>query len=241
MLSEALDRYPTIEGVHLDYIRDPGLGGCFSEACLARFHAATEIVLPPSLLNAAARAEYIQRFHHDAYVAWRAEEITSLVRRIRELVDRQRPGLTLAVDVFPNPDWAYRGVFQDWRRWASEGLVDAVYPMFYAEARELWSVDQYVRDVIGELDRRASAAGRQRAKVVLGVSTAWYEPLPPEHAEDLITSALANGADGIALQSLAYWWHEEYRQFRRSYLPRSESWAPLWDYDPALARLFRKT
>src|ERR687883_634031 len=55
MLAEALDRYPTAEGVHLDYIRGPGLGGCFSAACLARFRAATGLALPESLPDAAAR------------------------------------------------------------------------------------------------------------------------------------------------------------------------------------------
>jgi uncharacterized lipoprotein YddW (UPF0748 family) len=239
MLAEALDRYPTAEGVHLDYIRDPGLGGCFSATCLARFRAATGIVLPETLPDAAARADYIQAHHQDSYLAWRAGEITSLVRRIRELLDRQRPGLTLAVDVFPGSEWAYRGVFQDWQRWASEGLVDAVYPMFYAEARALWSVDDYVRDTIAVLDRRAAAAGKSRAAVVLGLATAWYDQVSPEQADDLITRALADGADGVALQSLPYWWQEEYRQFRRYYLPRSESWSSLWDYDATLKSLFR--
>lgn len=239
MLAEALDRYPTAEGVHLDYIRDPGLGGCFSDACLARFQAATGIVLPASLAHAAARADHMRLNHQAAYSSWRAGEITTLVRRVRELIDRQRPGLTLAVDVFPGPDWAYRDVSQDWRRWSSEGLVDAVYPMFYADARAIWSVDAYLRDVLADLDRRASAAGRRRAGVVLGVGTAWYDQLSPAEADDLITRALANGADGVALQNLPYWWNEEYRQFRQYYLPRSESWAPLWDYDATLIRLFR--
>jgi uncharacterized lipoprotein YddW (UPF0748 family) len=239
MLAEALDRYPTAEGVHLDYIRDPGLGGCFSDPCLTRFGAATGIVLPETLPDAAARAAYIREHHQDDYVAWRAGEITTLVRRVRELVDRQRPGLTLSVDVFPGADWAYRGVFQDWRRWASEGLVDAVYPMFYGEARALWGVEDYLRDTTADLDRRAAAAGRRRAALVLGLATAWYDQMSPEQAEDFITLALANGADGVALQSLPYWWQEEYRQFRRYYLPRSESWSPLWDYDATLTRLFR--
>ena len=75
--------------------------------------------------------------------------------------------------------------------------------------------------------------------VVLGLATAWYDEVSPEQAEDLITRALANGADGVALQSLAYWWHEEYQLFRRAYLPRSESWSPLWDYDSMLKRVFR--
>jgi uncharacterized lipoprotein YddW (UPF0748 family) len=239
MLDEALDRYPTAEGLHLDYIRDPGLGGCFSNACLARFQSATGIVLPETLPDAAARAAHIRAHHEDEYVAWRAGEITGLVRRIRDLVDRKRPGMTLAADVFPSPEWAYRGVFQDWRRWASEGLVDAVYPMFYAEARALWTVEEYLRDTLADLDRRAASAGHRRARVVLGLSTAWYEQVSPEQAEDLITRALASGAAGVALQNLPYWWQEEYRRFRTYYLPRSEGWAPLWDYDATLKRLFR--
>src|SRR5262245_28119746 len=40
MLTEALDRYPTVQGVHLDYIRGAAIGGCFSDACLTRFQAA---------------------------------------------------------------------------------------------------------------------------------------------------------------------------------------------------------
>jgi uncharacterized lipoprotein YddW (UPF0748 family) len=239
MLAEALDRYPTAEGVHLDYIRDPGLGGCFSDACLARFQAATGIALPATLADPVARADYIKLHRQDDYTAWRTEEITGLVRRVRELVERKRTGMPLAVDVFPGAEWAYRGVSQDWRRWGSEGLVDAVYPMFYAEARAQWGVDDYVRDTLADLDRRATAAGRRRAAVVLGLGTAWYDQLAPAEAEDLITRALANGADGIALQNLPYWWNEEYRQFRRSYLPRSEGWPPLWDYDATLTRLFR--
>jgi uncharacterized lipoprotein YddW (UPF0748 family) len=239
MLAEALDRYPTAEGVHLDYIRGPEVGGCFSDACLARFQAATGIVLPEALPDAAARAAHIRTHHQDSYVAWRAGEITTLVRRIRELMDRQRPDMMLAADVFPGADWAYRGVFQDWHRWASDGLVDAVYPMYYGEARALWSVEQYLRDTIASLERRAAAMGSRRAALALGLATAWYDQLPPEQAEDLIARALANGAAGVALQSLPYWWQAEYRQFRRYYLPRSESWSPLWDYDAMLKRAFR--
>jgi uncharacterized lipoprotein YddW (UPF0748 family) len=195
--------------------------------------------LPEALPDAAVRADYIRGHHQEDYIAWRAGEITSLVRRIRELLDRRRPGMTLAAAVFPGADWAYRGVFQDWRRWAAEGLVDAVYPMFYAEARAQWGVEDYLRDTIANLDRRATAAGQRRAVLVLGLATAWYDQVSPEQADDLITRAMANGADGVALQSLPYWWQQEYQHFRRYYLPQSESWAPLWDYDATLRRLFR--
>jgi uncharacterized lipoprotein YddW (UPF0748 family) len=239
MLAEALDRYPSAEGVHLDYIRGPALGGCFSDACLARFQAATGITVPDTLTDAEARAAHILAHHQDAHIAWRADEITQLVRRVRELVRSRRPDMTLAADVFTHADWAYRGVFQDWHRWATEGLVDAVYPMFYGEARALWDVADYLRDTLATLDRRAAANGHRRAAVVLGLATAWYDPLSPEQVEDLVTRTLAHGASGVALQALPYWWHEQYREFRRHYRPGSDAWLPLWDYDPVLRRLFR--
>jgi uncharacterized lipoprotein YddW (UPF0748 family) len=241
MVAEAVARYPTASGIHLDYIRSPGLGGCFSDACLARFQAATGVVLTASLPDAAARARYIQAQYQDLYVIWRADEITGLVGRIRALLQTQRPGMTLSADVFAHADGAYRGVSQDWRRWASEGLVDAVYPMFYADAQRLWDIGDYVRDTITTLDQRAAAAGQRRAALVIGLSTAWYEPLPPDEAAGLINRALAGGADGIALQMLPYWWHEQYSLFRQYYLPQSAEWPALWDYDAVLRRLFGGT
>src|SRR5215212_9906055 len=53
MVAEALARYPTAEGIHLDYIRSPGLGGCYSDACLSRFQNATGVALPANLASAA--------------------------------------------------------------------------------------------------------------------------------------------------------------------------------------------
>jgi uncharacterized lipoprotein YddW (UPF0748 family) len=239
MLAKALDRYPTAQGVHLDYIRSPGLGGCFSAACLARFEAATGVVLPADLPSAVARARYIQAEHQERYVAWRADEITGLVRRIRALLRTQRPGLTLAADVFAHAEGAYRGVAQDWQRWAAEGLVDAVYPMYYSDAQRLWDVGDYVRDTLATLDHRAAAGGQRRAALVVGLSTAGYEPVAPEDAAALISRALASGADGVALQMLPYWWQAQYEEFRQYYRPGSDDWHPLWDYDAMLRRLFR--
>jgi uncharacterized lipoprotein YddW (UPF0748 family) len=195
--------------------------------------------LPASLPDAAARARYIQAQYQDAYITWRADEITGLVRRIRALLQTQRPDMTLAADVFAHADGAYRGVAQDWRRWASEGLVDAVYPMFYGDAQRLWDVSDYVRDTTTTLDQRAAAAGQGRAALVIGLSTAWYEPLAPDEAAVRINRALASGADGSALQMLPYWWHEQYQQFRQYYLPQSADWLALWDYDAVLSSLFR--
>ena len=115
----------------------------------------------------------------------------------------------------------------------------AVYTIFYGDARALWDVGDYVRDTIITLEQRATAAGHRRAAVVVGLATSWYDPLSPEQADALISQALASGAAGVALQSLPYWWQEEYQQFRQYYLPQSADWLRLWDYDAVFQRLFR--
>jgi len=239
MLDEALERYPTAAGIHLDYIRTPAVGGCFSDACLARFQRATGIVVPETLEDAAGRAQYITEHHEEAHIAWRAGELTEFVRRIRTLVKQRRPAMTVAADVFAHAGWAYRGVFQDWQRWAAEGLVDAVYPMFYRDARAQWDVAEYVRDTVATLDRRAAAQGHPRAAVVVGLATGWDDPLAPEEAADLISRARAGGANGVALQMLPYWWQTEYHEFRQYYLPQSVDWPALPDYDAVLRQQFQ--
>jgi uncharacterized lipoprotein YddW (UPF0748 family) len=237
-IGEALERYPTAAGIHLDYIRSAE-GGCYSDPCLARFQEATGIVLPASLADAAARASYLQAQHAGAYTAWRAGEVTELVRRIRALVDERRPGLRLSAAVFANAAGAYRGVYQDWHRWAAEGLVDVLYPMFYEGARPQETIETYLRETLALLDQQAAAAGRARPRLVLGIATSWFRPLTPAEAADSIRRALGSGADGIALQSLPYWWQAQYQRFRQYYRPRSERWPALPSYDAVLRELFR--
>ena len=233
-LDEALERYPTVRGVHLDYVRDPG-GGCFSDPCIDRFQQATGLSVPE---EAPDRADYVRTHFGSVYAGWRAGEITALVRRVRQAVDAHRPGAELSTAVFADAAGAYAGVSQDWRRWATEGLIDAVYPMFYGDSRTRQGVGAYVRTTLADLDERASRLAGHRARLVLGLETAPYDVLAPEAAEAAIADAISNGADGIALEMLPYWWHAEYQQFRGSYVPQSDSWPPLWDYDASLARAF---
>ncbi len=40
-------------------------------------------------------------------------------------------------------------------------------------------MEDYLRDIITDLDRRA-AAGQRRAMVVLGLATAWHDEVSPE-------------------------------------------------------------
>jgi len=236
-IGEALDRYPTARGIHLDYIRDPG-GGCFSDPCMDRFQQATGLALPEAVSD---RAAYVRTHFRSVYAEWRAGEITGLVRRIRQAIDTRRPGAELSAAVFADASGAYAGVSQDWRRWATEDLVDTVYPMFYGDSRTRQEVGTYVRSTLADLDERAARLGRPRARLVLGLETAPYDVMMPEAAGAAIADAMSSGADGVALEMLPYWWQAEYQQFRGYYVPQSDSWPAMWDYDASLTRAFHRT
>jgi len=76
------------------------------------------------------------------YIRWNrvgdgrtSEQVTDLVRRIRENWDKAGDG-ALSAAVYPylsqNPDdWGAQSVGQQWDEWLGSGLVDWVYPMAY--------------------------------------------------------------------------------------------------------------
>ncbi|HTE18624.1 MAG TPA: family 10 glycosylhydrolase, partial [Armatimonadota bacterium] len=70
---------------------------------------------------------------------FRRDQITALVREIRDAVKAERPPLILSACVIPwgafpgdfSRTAAYNNVGQDWYGWIRGGLVDAVCPMTY--------------------------------------------------------------------------------------------------------------
>lgn len=114
-----------VDGLHMDYIRFPN-----DEATtdyprdgrtLALFHRATRTTPDASPMR---------------WNAWRAEQVTQLVRDIRHMVTRVAPRVRLSAAVGASPDRALRAHFQDTRRWLAEGLLDLVFPMNYAATVE---------------------------------------------------------------------------------------------------------
>jgi uncharacterized lipoprotein YddW (UPF0748 family) len=151
---ELLRRYPALDGLHLDYVRYPdvlpfapgtrfgvGLSFGYGAPSRARFRAETGIEAP-----FADRSENAERFD-----AWRRDQVTSLVARIGARARAARPGVQLSAAVFPESERAYLSVFQDWRRWLEEGLLDFAVPMLYSRD------DRLVRYRVTELAGLAEA------------------------------------------------------------------------------------
>ncbi len=121
VMREIIENYP-IDGLHLDYIRFPNdedeTDYPRDARTLAAFHRATGRTPDgaPGTWN-----------------AWRAAQVTQLLRDIRGMALAVRPGAALSAAVGADPGPALRKHFQDSRRWIAEGLLDAVFPMNYAQ------------------------------------------------------------------------------------------------------------
>ncbi len=131
---ELVERYPQLDGLHLDYIRYPdvlpfspgsrfgvGLSFGYGAPTRARFQAETGLTAPfgDRLGNA------------NRWDAWRRDKLTELVRGIREAGRAVRPDLLISAAVWAYADRAYLSVSQDWRGWLEQGLLDFAVPMAY--------------------------------------------------------------------------------------------------------------
>ncbi len=126
-LLEVVRKYD-IDGIHFDYIRYPEQDGCYCDGCRTRFTLATGNKIknwPADVLNPGPL--------RGAYLEWRVEQITRLVRLVHERARPLRPGLKISAAVFGGYPACVQDVGQDWVAWAKAGYVDFLCPMDYTE------------------------------------------------------------------------------------------------------------
>lgn len=118
-----------VDGIHLDYIRYPGSHACYCTACQKRFMLATRKDVqewPASVLPRTGK-------HANAYIDWRAQQITRLVRLIHKRVRSIKPEVKTSAAVFGGYPSCVTSIGQDWISWAQQGYIDFVCPMNYTE------------------------------------------------------------------------------------------------------------
>ncbi len=142
LAAELARAYP-VDGLHLDYVRYPGPGYGHGGALGERFRQQWGLDprwLPEELRTPdlggwlAGTMPRADRVLATAALLWagaRAREVTALVRETRAALTAQRPGAELSAAVYPDAGPAFLEKGQDWRTWAEEGLVEALYPMAY--------------------------------------------------------------------------------------------------------------
>lgn len=150
-----LVRNYAVDGLHLDRIRYPELNVTgqtpttganigYNPTSVERFQRALGIPVgspPPAPGNA-------------AWAQWRRDQVTNLVRRIYLNAIAERPELKISAALIAfgggpvteaqwNSAEAYWRVYQDWRAWTEEGILDIAAPMNYKRENTPAQAAQY--------------------------------------------------------------------------------------------------
>ena len=181
--AEIAGRYP-VDGIHLDYIREPGFSLASDPMMRAGFLWRTGI--DPERIATLSRD---QRAGADSmWQAWEGEQVTAIVREVRDSLERVRPGLPLSAAVLADTARAREHHGQPWTAWVRDGLIDRAFVMCYAPP---------VATVREELVGYATELGTD-GRVVPGIAV--YNS-PPAHAAAKICAANAIGYPTVALYS----------------------------------------
>lgn len=197
LISELLEKYRGLSGVHLDYIRYPytipirpssavkfGIDFGYGKDTRQLFINSTES-LQPFLFNSSIElATYNDALSWDSF---RREVITNYVREVRMMLSSKQ---LLSVAAMSWSDRAYLSAFQDWRDWFSSGLVQQLCLMNYTRDNKHYM----------QMLKQAMAFKASNSTLLAGIG-AWL--LNPEQILLQEQLAAQAGADGSILFSYA--------------------------------------
>jgi uncharacterized lipoprotein YddW (UPF0748 family) len=196
--AELMVRYPELDGLHLDYIRYPGvlpfapgsrfgvgLDFGYGETTRARFQSETGLAAPlgDDLRNA------------NRWDEWRREKMNELVATLRaaarsarpEAPENEQPLFSAAVGNYA--ERVYLAEAQDWKRWIEDGLLDFAIPMAYT-----------LDDRMFRYSVEGFASGPRSERIWIGQGT-WLFANHPERALAQLEVARSAGARGEVLFS----------------------------------------
>jgi uncharacterized lipoprotein YddW (UPF0748 family) len=182
IVQELVRRYP-VDGVQLDYIRQPGIPIGYDPTSRARF--ALESGVDPLRFN---RRPWSERTRLESqWASFQEDQVTAIVREVRDSLNATRPGLPLSAAVLADTTVAWTRNRQAWSLWVREGLLDRAFLMCYAPMLET---------VLTQLNEVSAQIGVDR--LVPGI--AMYNA-PLATAATKIKAARALGFPTIALYS----------------------------------------
>ena len=180
---EIVRRYP-VDGVHLDYIRQPAVAVGWDPTTRARF--AMESGVDPQRFD---RVPTAGRAHVDSlWKQFQADQVRETVEEVRDSVRAVRPGLPLSAAVIADTTTAEQFEAQRWRSWLACGALDRVFVMCYAAA-----IQTVMEQLVGYTT--APAVGD---RIVPGIAV--YNA-PPSSAAAKVKGAHALGYGTLALYS----------------------------------------
>lgn len=191
---DVVEKYD-VDGVHIDYIRYPSRRFGFHPESIRLFEAAhgfDPLALEreaPAFVANYGRPEFEHRIA--LWDEWRRQQVTALVRELRQGVKAHRPEIVFSVAVISDAEVAVAERLQDWPAWIAAGLVDAVVPMAYNPNGEL---------VAEQIRTAADFAVSVDVPIFAGIGAYMLTDRPAALARQ-IEAALAAGASGTVIFS----------------------------------------
>jgi hypothetical protein len=173
-----------VDGLMFDYIRYGDSHVCYCDGCRERFQRDTGQKVkewPADATKGPLR---------QAYIDWRCEQITQLVRAVSRGAHAIKPHVRISAAVFSRYPNCREQVGQDWVAWAKEGLLDFVIPMDDATSGE--AICTMVKGQIALIHARIPVC----PSLFVTLSS---RVLTPDQAAAQIVGARQAGADGFNL------------------------------------------
>ncbi|HPE68059.1 MAG TPA: family 10 glycosylhydrolase [Thermotogota bacterium] len=127
---DVLDTYPSLDGIHLDYIRYENsdvIDHGYDDWSVAAFRQQTGI--DPFSIEKYSPQEV-------TWHLWRENQVSSMVQQLSEQLKARKPGLLLSAAVVNSPEGAQAKFKQNWELWVRNGWLDLVFPMSYTPSPE---------------------------------------------------------------------------------------------------------
>lgn len=186
-----------VDGLHMDYVRYPGVDWGYSPEAVALFMSQTGATTTPAPDD-------------ESWKAWRRGRVTAFVQTLHADLKKIKPNVRLsgALIAFGGgpasaADWpltsAYGSVFQDWRTWLVKGYLDFGVPMNYDSD---WS--SLEKTWFGRwLDFEKDSGFANRILIGVGAFLNYPEDTLDQIRRALAPSARGNRVLGVAIYSYA--------------------------------------
>jgi len=174
-----------LDGIHFDYIRYPGLNGCYCDGCRERF----EKQLGKRVTN--WPQDVMRGPHRQAYLDFRRRQITNLVAAVAEAARKIKPNIKVSAAVFNSWPTHRDTVGQDWVNWVKAGYLDFVCPMNYTSSDARF--ERLVREQVRWVGHRVPVY----PGIGAGTGTRWTATPEATIRQVLLTRTLS--ADGFTI------------------------------------------
>jgi uncharacterized lipoprotein YddW (UPF0748 family) len=142
IIEEIIDKYPLLNGIHLDYIRYPSIlpflpGSRFNKYGLTYGYGENNL---NNFKNKTGLDPLNDTFNESQFLEWdnwKRKQVSNLVEKIFRFIKKKSSILLVSCAVIPAAERAYISYFQDWSLWLEKGIVDYVVLMDYNRDSQL--------------------------------------------------------------------------------------------------------